>query len=74
MQVILCLFVHLAAAKNLLTDALIWNGKKMSAEEFIYFHPEPGNYSPKSLSDFTVIKIDSFFTEDILQHYTHVEN
>jgi hypothetical protein len=51
------------------TDALVWNGKKLATDAFIYFHPQPGNYSPKYLSDFTIIKIDSFFTKSTLENY-----
>ena len=66
-------FRPFGGSKRFATDALVWNGKKLSTDEFIYIHPEPGNYSPKKLPDFTVIKIDSFFTEDILQQYKHVK-
>lgn len=55
------------------TDALIWNGHKMATDAFRYFHPAPGNFSPISLSDFTVIKIDSFFTESIFEKYQTVK-
>ncbi len=66
-------FRPFGGSKKFATDALLWNGKKMSADEFIYIHPGPGNYIPKRLSDFTVIKIDSFFTEDILENYKHIK-
>lgn len=66
-------FRPFGGSKKFATDALVWNGKKMSTDEFIYIHPQPGNYAPKDLSDFTVIKIDSFFTEDILENYKHVK-
>lgn len=66
-------FRPFGGSKKVIKDELVWNGKKLSADEFVYFHPEPGNFSPKKLSDFTVIKIDSFFTEDILQTYTHIK-
>ena len=62
-------FRPFGGSKTIVSDALIWNGKKIATDAFIYFHPEPGNYSPKDLSDFTVIKIDSFFTENILEYY-----
>ncbi len=54
------------------SDELKWNGKKLLPDQFIYLHPEPGNYSAKKLSDFTVIKIDSFFTADILLQYKDI--
>ncbi len=66
-------FRPFGGSKRFATDALVWNGKKLSTDEFIYIHPEPGNYSPRKLSDFTVIKIDSFFTEDILENYKHIK-
>jgi len=62
-------FRPFGGSKTVVSDALIWNGKKMATDAFIYFHPAPGNYSPKGLSDFTVIKIDSFFSESILEKY-----
>lgn len=65
-------FRPFGGSKKFATDALVWNGKKFSTDEFIYIHPRPGNYSPKQLSDFTVIKIDSFFTEDIFLKYKSI--
>lgn len=62
-------FRPFGGSRRINSDQLTWNGKKLSSEEFIYLHPVPGNYSPKKLSDFTVIKIDSFFTEDIFLKY-----
>ena len=66
-------FRPFGGSRKVITDALIWNGKKLSTDEFHYFHPQPGNYSPKKLSDFTVIKIDSFFTENILERYSNLQ-
>ncbi|HKO81720.1 MAG TPA: M28 family peptidase, partial [Chitinophagaceae bacterium] len=66
-------FRPFGGSKKFATDALVWNGKKMSTDEFIYIHPEPGNYATKKLSDFTIIKIDSFFTEDILEQYSQIK-
>jgi hypothetical protein len=67
-------FRPFGGSKNVVIDELIWNGKKLATDAFIYFHPEPGNYSPKGLSDFTIIKIDSFFTGNILEKYKSVKN
>lgn len=67
-------FRPFGGSTNVVTDALIWNGKKIATDAFRYFHPAPGNYSPMSLSDFTVIKIDSFFTENILGNYKTINN
>lgn len=67
-------FRPFGGSKKFATDALVWNGKKFSTDEFIYIHPRPGNYSPKQLPDFTIIKIDSFFTENILESYRHIKS
>lgn len=67
-------FRPFGGSNNVVTDALVWNGKKIATDAFMYFHPEPGNYSPKDLSDFTVIKIDSFFPENILENYKTLKN
>src|SRR5687767_12590384 len=67
-------FRPFGGSRRVNSDELIWNGKKLSSEQFIYLHPVPGNYSPKKLSDFTIIKIDSFFTEDIFMKYKDIKN
>lgn len=59
--------------KNVVTDELVWNGQKMLPEAFLFMHPAPGNYPAKNLDSFTVIKVDSFFTEDILSSYDHIK-
>jgi len=66
-------FRPFGGSKRINSDQLIWNGKKLSSEEFIYLHPVPGNYPPKNLADFTVIKIDSFFTGDIFLKYKDIK-
>lgn len=66
-------FRPFGGSKKIVRDELVWNGKKLSTDEFIYVHHRPGNYSQKKLSDFTVIKIDSFFTENMLTSYTHIK-
>ena len=60
--------------KNVVTDELVWNGQKVLPEAFLYMHLTPGNYAPRSLDGFTVIKVDSFFTEDILASYDHIKS
>ena len=50
-------------------DQLVWNGKKISPDHFSYLHSDPGNYPDKSLDDFKVIKLDSFFTGDVVERY-----
>lgn len=62
-------FRPFGGSNKIVSDELIWNGKKLLSDQFMYLHPEPGNYPAKKLADFTVIKIDSFFTEDILLKY-----
>jgi len=65
-------FRPFGGSKKIVSDKLVWNGKELLTDQFIYYHPHPGNYDAKKLSHFTIIKIDSFFTEDILDRYTHV--
>ena len=66
-------FRPFGGSKKIVSDILEWNGKKLGSDEFMYFHPGPGNYTPKKLEDFTVIKVDSFFTQDILEKYGSVK-
>ncbi len=66
-------FRPFGGSRRINSDQLIWNGKKLSSEEFIYIHPQPGNYTRKVLADFTVIKIDSFFTEEIFLKYKDIK-
>jgi hypothetical protein len=65
-------FRPFGGSKKIVSDELVWNGKKLDADAFMYIHPAPGNYSPKDLSAYTVVKIDSFFTADILEKYKNV--
>lgn len=51
-------------------DQLQWNGKKVEPARFSYLHVAPGNFRIMSLTDFKVVKSDSYFTNDILQHYS----
>jgi hypothetical protein len=62
-------FRPFGGSRRVNSDLLAWNEKKLSSEEFMYIHPVPGNYPPKTLADFTVIRIDSYFTEDIVLKY-----
>src|SRR6185295_15404462 len=64
-------FRPFGGSKQIVSDKLIWNGKQLLTDQFIYYHPQPGNYAPKTISDFTIIKIDSFFTENILDQYNN---
>ncbi|RYG02190.1 MAG: M28 family peptidase [Chitinophagaceae bacterium] len=65
-------FRPFGGSRRVNSDQLTWNGKKLSSDEFIYLHPVPGNYPAKSMADFTIIKIDSFFTKDIFLKYKDV--
>ena len=65
-------FRPFGGSKKIVSDRLIWNGKELLTDQFMYYHPQPGNYPSRSISDFTVIKIDSFFTADILDRYNNV--
>ena len=65
-------FRPFGGSKQIVSDKLIWNGKTLLPDQFIYYHPRPGNYPDRKISDFNVIKIDSFFTEDILDRYSHL--
>jgi hypothetical protein len=47
---------------------LNWNGSQ--TDHFIFIPSQPGHSYSKSLGDFKVIKIDSFFTEEILKNYS----
>jgi len=67
-------FRPFGGSNTVVKDVLLWNGKKLPTDAFMYFHPVPGNYPPMDLSDFTVVKIDSFFTEEILENYKQVKN
>ena len=66
-------FRPFGGSKKIVSDKLVWNGKELLTDQFIYYHPQPGNYAPEKLSDFTVIKIDSFFSKDILDRYDHIK-
>lgn len=65
-------FRPFGGSRRVNSDQLTWNGKKLSSDEFIYLHPEPGNYAAKTIADFTIIRIDSFFTKDIFLKYKDV--
>jgi hypothetical protein len=42
-------FRPFGGSRRINSDQLIWNGKKLSSDEFIYLHPVPGNYESKNL-------------------------
>jgi Peptidase family M28 len=52
--------------RNETTDELLWNGIKIPAENYIYLSINPGNYEGKTLKDFSVIKLDTSFSENTL--------
>lgn len=65
-------FRPFGGSNKIVSDELKWNGKKLISDQFMYLHPEPGTYPSKKLADFTVIKVASFFTEDILLNYKEI--
>jgi hypothetical protein len=63
-------FRPFGGSKAIAADSLFWNGFAVPSWQFIYFHTDPGNYQEKHLPDFRVIKIDTFFTDDILRQFS----
>lgn len=63
-------FRPFGGSKNARPDELIWNGQTIPGDQFTYVHHIPGNYNDKTLADFTVKKLESFFTEDVLKQLT----
>jgi hypothetical protein len=55
--------------KNMVKDELIWNQQKISAAQFIYVAKDPGNYSAKQLTDFTIVQLDAALDKDVLMRY-----
>lgn len=51
------------------SDILVWNGKPVSFDRYMFINPIPGDYQPKKLSDFEIIHIDSGFSEQTLKKY-----
>lgn len=47
-------------------DILEWNGELVSPGKFMFLHTMPGNYSPKNISDFKIVKLDTCFDENVL--------
>lgn len=66
-------FRPFGGSRKVVSDELEWNGKKLSSDEFIYLHPQPGNYPVKTLNDFTVIKIQGYFTKETLMKYDSIK-
>ena len=52
--------------KNEITDELFWNGAEMSSDNFIYLSIHPGYYEGKTLHDFSIIKLDTSFSGNVL--------
>ena len=65
------LFFQPQGGRNVQKDALTWNGEYYSPEKFLYIPLQPGGYSTKTLADFDVIKLDTFFSNEILKQYQH---
>jgi hypothetical protein len=64
-------FRPFGGSKKIIADHLRWNEKPVPSNQFLYVHPDPGNYPEKHLRDFRVIKLDTFFTEDILKQFSN---
>jgi hypothetical protein len=54
-------------------DLLEWNQKLLMPGCFMYLRNQPGHYTPKSLSDFSIVTIDTCFFEDILAEYADTD-
>jgi len=57
---------------NFTLEKLEWNKRKLPTKYFYYFSKNPGEYDDKGISSFTVIRLDSFFTTDVIDQYQHV--
>ncbi len=60
-------FRPFGGGKNSVPDYLSWNNEKLPNSQFIYVNVSPGSYAPKKLTDFIVVKLDSFFTSGVLE-------
>ncbi len=59
-------FRPFGGSKNIQPDLVTWNQQLLKQEQFRYYSSTPGAYPDKSLFDFTIIEIDTWFTDDIL--------
>ena len=59
-------FNLLSSVPNTAPDILEWNGEVLVPAQFIYRPSRPGNYNPKDLSGFKIIKLDTCFNEGSL--------
>ncbi len=57
--------------KKNVRDKLEWNGKSLQNTDFLYLPADPGMYSPKQLTDFSVIQVDSF-PQNLLSRFDSV--
>ena len=58
--------------KNNVRDKLEWNGKSLRENDFLYLPASPGMYSPRQLTAFTVIQVDSF-TKNLLPRFANAD-
>ncbi|HEX2846053.1 MAG TPA: M28 family peptidase [Chitinophagaceae bacterium] len=58
--------------KNNVRDKLEWNGKPLQENDFLYLPVSPGMYSPRQLTDFTIVRVDSF-TKDLLFRFAETD-
>ena len=54
---------------RIVMDELFSKRKKIPPDQFLYLHPVPGDYPEKVLSDFKLVKIETAFTNDILEDF-----
>lgn len=47
------------------TDALVWNGNPVPSEQFMYLQARPGPYPAARLQDFSVIRLNTCFTDEL---------
>jgi hypothetical protein len=59
-------FRPFGGSKRTEPHSLLWNGKKLKAEQFIFLNPVPGVYPLRSLHDFQIIALDTFITGNLL--------
>jgi hypothetical protein len=66
-------FRPFGGSNKIITDELTWNEEKLLPAQFMYVHPAPGNYAARSLADFSVVRIKTAFTNDMLEKYGNGE-
>lgn len=62
-------FRPFGGSKQIVADYLLWNDKPVPSLQFVFVQHRAGNYSERQLSDFKVIQLDTFFTQDVLKGF-----